>query len=45
MARSQPVADERVAGAYDEKADSGEDEGEIKHDALLFENAKIVMSA
>ncbi|HSC59940.1 MAG TPA: hypothetical protein VLC29_01820 [Rhizomicrobium sp.] len=46
MARtSQPLADERVTRAHNEKGDSGNDKDEIEHVALRFESDNIAMAA
>jgi hypothetical protein len=45
VARLQPVADQRVKGAYDEESNSGGDVYGVEHGALLFENVNIVMTA
>jgi hypothetical protein len=41
----QPVADQRVAGAYDEEGNSCGDVYGVEHVALLFESANIIMLA
>jgi hypothetical protein len=44
MARaSQPFTDERVTRAHNEEGDSGNNECEIEHGALLIGNANVVM--
>jgi hypothetical protein len=41
----QPVADQRVEGANDEKGHSGRNIDGIEHAALLFESVRIALEA
>jgi hypothetical protein len=45
VALLQAVADERVSGAQDEEDNADGNEGEIEHNALPFESAKVTIGA
>jgi hypothetical protein len=46
MARaSQPFADERVTRAHNEEGNSGNNECDIEHGALLIETANVVLGS
>jgi hypothetical protein len=45
VALLQPVADQRVEGAYDEEGNSGDNICGVEHGALLVESVNIIMQA